>query len=77
MFKKYNDWYKNLPTLKRLILAFIFNWFYWLAAWLLAEKFFFDEVRSWSYHFFHATFMAFFMTVLSNWKGLKSVVKGS
>jgi hypothetical protein len=76
MFKKYSNWYRNLTPLKKLLVSFILNWIYWLTAWLIAEKFFFDERRSWRYHAFHATWMAFFMTIPFNWKELKMIFKG-
>ena len=75
MIKKYSKWYRNLTPLKRLTVSFILNWFYWLIASLIAEQFFFDENRSWNYHFFHATWMAFFMTIPFNWKEIKQIVK--
>lgn len=75
MIKKYKIWYSNLTALKKLTVSFILNWFYWLIAWLIAEQIFFDENRSWKYHVFHATWMAFFMTIPFNWKELKEIVK--
>ena len=75
MVKKYNEWYNSKTPLKRLIISFILNWFYWLIAWLIAEQFVFDEKRSWKYHVFHATWMAFFMTIPFNWKELKQIFK--
>ena len=76
MFNRFNNWYKNLRPFQKITLTFIFNAFYWLIMWLIVEKVFFDENRSWGYHFFHATFMGFFMTVTSNWKELKRMIKG-
>lgn len=75
MIKKYNKWYNSLTPLKKLIISFILNWFYWLIAWLIAEQFVFDEKRSLKYHVFHATWMAFFMTIPFNWKELKQIFK--
>ncbi|HZH01120.1 MAG TPA: hypothetical protein VEY32_08560 [Flavisolibacter sp.] len=75
MIKKYNEWYKGLTPLKKLVVSFILNWLYWLIAWLIAEQFFFDEKRSWKYHVFHATWMSFFMTIPFHWKELKQIFK--
>ncbi len=75
LFKKYEKWFSNLTPLKKLTVSFILNWFYWLIAWLIAEQFIFDENRSWKYHFSHATWMAFFMTIPFNWKELKQIFK--
>lgn len=74
MIEKYNNWYKRLTPLKRLIVSFILNWFYWLIAWLIVEQFLFDEKRSWKYLVFHATWMSFFMIPFS-WKELKQIFK--
>ncbi len=71
--KRYAKWYNNLTPIGRLTVSFILNWIYWLIAWLIGEKLFFDEVRSWAYHFMHATWMAFFMTILFNWQVVKSI----
>ncbi len=75
MIKRYNNWYKSLTPLKKLIVSFILNWIYWLIAWLIAEQFVFDENRSWKYHVFHATWMSFFMTIPFNWKEIKQIFK--
>lgn len=75
MIKKYNEWYSGLTPSKKLLVSFVLNWFYWLIAWLIAEQFIFDETRSWKYHVFHATWMAFFMTLPFNWKELKQIFR--
>jgi len=63
----------KLPPLKQLAISFILNWFFWLITRLLADQFIFDEKRSWKSHFFHATWMSFFMTIPFNWKELKQI----
>ena len=75
MIKRYNEWYRRLTPLKKLVASLILNWIYWLMAWLIAEQFVFDEKRSWKYHVFHATWMSFFMTIPFNWKELKQIFK--
>ena len=75
MFKKYINWYKSLSPLKKLIVSFILNWFYWLIGWLIAEQFIFDEKLSWTNHAFHATWMALFMTIPFNWKEIKQIFR--
>ncbi len=75
MFKRYNKWYNNLTPSKQLTVAFILNWFVWLIGWLFGDNIFFDEPHSWGYHIFHATWMAFFMTIFSNWTSMKALFK--
>ena len=75
MIKKYRTWYNNLTPLKQFAVSLILNWFYWLTAWLILERFFFDKQRSWSYHIFHATWMSFFMTIFLEWKTTKALFK--
>ena len=73
MIKKYIELYKGLTPLKKLVVSFILNWFYWLIVWLIAEHFVFGEQRSWKYHVFHATWLSFFMIIPFNWKELKQI----
>ena len=75
MFSKYSNWYKSLHPLKQLTVFFTINWFYWLLAWVIAEKFFLNEQHSWVWHIFHAVWMAFFWTIIFNWKKSKSLFK--
>jgi hypothetical protein len=77
MFKRYYKWYNNLTPLKQLTVSFSFNWFIWFIAWLLGDKIFFDEQHSWGYHIFHATWMAFFWTIFSNWTTIKALFKSN
>jgi len=70
---KINQWVRKQPPVKQLAISFISNWLFWLISWLLAEQFFFEETRSWKYHFFHATWMSFFMTIPFNWKLIKKL----
>ena len=66
---------EGFTPLKRLTVSFILNWLYWLIAWLIVERFLFDEKHSWKYHIFHATWMSFFMTIPFNWNELKDIFK--
>lgn len=75
MLKKYTDWHNSLTPFKRIGVSFILNWFFWLAAWLIAEKIFFEEKISWKDHFIHATWMSFFMTMPFSWKAIKELFK--
>ncbi len=75
MFAQLTHWYQALTPLKQLIISFLLTWIFWLAAWLIGERVFFDESMSWAYHFFHATWMAFFTIVPFNWKRIKAGLK--
>lgn len=75
MFAQLSLWYKSLSSLKQFMLSFFLNWIFWLAAWLVGERIFFDEQMSWAYHIFHATWMTFFTTVFSNWRKIKALFK--
>lgn len=46
MFKRYEIWYQGLTPLQQF-LAFGKNWIYCFIAWLIGEKYYLDEQRSW------------------------------
>ncbi len=75
MIKNYNKWFNSLPPLKSLIISFIFNWFFWLIMWLIADQLFFDEKHSWKYNMLHATWMSLFMMIPFNWKEIQQLFK--
>ena len=75
MFKNYNNWFKNLPTLKDLMFSFILNWFFWLIMRLIADQLFFEEKHSWGNNMFHATWMSLFTMIRFNWKGIRHFFK--
>lgn len=68
IIKKYNRWYQALKPAHQLIVSFILNWLYWFLAFRIGEKLIFNEVSLWSENVFSATWQAFFMTLILNWK---------
>jgi len=74
---KLNVWYKNLKPLKQLGISFLANWIIWFIASLTKDKMFFDEKHSLIYHIFDAIWMAFFMTILFNWKKAQLLFKSN
>jgi len=75
LIKKYSKWFSELSPLQKWVVSYILNWFFWLFAWLIAEKFVFDETRSWKYPIFNATWMAFFFTFSLLWEEIKQIFK--
>lgn len=75
MIRKYSKWFSDLSRLQKWSVSYMLNWFFWLFAWLIAEQLFFDETRSWKYHFFHATWMAFIFTFPLLWEYVKQIGK--
>jgi len=75
MSTRFNRWCNSLTPLKQVAVAFIFNWFLWFIGSLLGDSVFYDEKHSLTYHVFNATWMAAFMTVPFNWKGVKALFK--
>jgi hypothetical protein len=75
MIKKYSKWFSELSPLQKWSVSYMLYWFFCLFAWLIAEQFVFDEARSWKYHFFHATWMAFIFTFSLLWEVIKQIFK--
>ena len=75
MSTRFSRWFNSLTPPKRVATTFIFNWLFWFIGSLLEDRVFYNEPHSLTFHVFHATWMASFMTVLFNWKELKVVFK--
>jgi uncharacterized membrane protein YkgB len=75
LIKKYSKWFSELSPLQKWVVSYMLNWFFWLFAWLIAEKFVFEETRSWKYLIFHATWMAFIFTFSLLWEVIKQFFK--
>jgi len=75
IIKKYSKRFSNLSPLQKWAVSYMLNWFLWLFAWLIGEQFIFDETRSWKYHVFHATWMAFIFTFPLLWEAIKQMIK--
>lgn len=75
MFKKYNEWYRNLSLLKQLTISFIMNWFIWLTGGVIGDKIFFHEQHSWLYHIFRAAGPTLFTIIFFDWIKIKSLLK--
>jgi len=71
------NWYKRLTPPKHLLVSFGINWLFWFAALLIGDKFFIGKNYNLAYHLFHATWMAFFWTILFHWKKITAIFKNN
>lgn len=66
-------WYNNLTSIKQLTVLFFSYWLFWFLVSLLQEKFFDWESHPIFYHILRATWMAFGLMIVFEWKKIKSL----
>jgi len=64
-----------MTPLKRLIASYILNWILWIIVGLIVERIYYNERQSWSHQILNALWLAFFTTILFNWKTINTLFK--
>ncbi|WP_207491886.1 hypothetical protein [Aridibaculum aurantiacum] len=73
----WRDKYNSLSDRRKLLVNFLLQWLYWMLAWWLykwvwPDK---DEPLTLFNLLFYATWMAFWMTIVFNWKKVRQLFK--